>query len=156
MKKGRILNSMLSKAIASMGHGDCLMITDAGFPIPEEKRIDLAIEADKPLVEELLDLVISDFIYERVVVAKELRDYNPDLYNAFDGMCDRCEMETVPHAALVESFTKEAKYIIRSGGFQAWGNIVLYSGVDAPVWFAKPGIIVPEYYEKRVRYKDSD
>ncbi|MDA3832116.1 MAG: D-ribose pyranase [Spirochaetales bacterium] len=154
MKKGRMLNSMLSKAIASMGHGDCLMITDAGFPIPEEKRIDLALEADKPLVEELLALIISDFIYERVVTADELRDYNPNLFKKVSTMCDRCDVETLPHADLVAEYTQKAKYIIRSGGFQSWGNIVLYSGVDAPLWFTKPGIIVPDYYKKRVSCQD--
>ncbi|MGE0073845.1 MAG: D-ribose pyranase [Sphaerochaetaceae bacterium] len=154
MKKGRILNSMLNKAISSMGHGDCLMITDAGFPIPEDKRIDLALEQDKPLIEEVLDLVISDFIYERALVAKELQDYYPDLYKKLSGMCDRCDMETITHAELVETYTRQAKYIIRTGGFQAWGNIVLFSGVDAPIWFTKPGIIVPDFYKKRVAYKE--
>ena len=44
MKLGRILNKKLNTAIADMGHGDMLVICDAGFPIPSEaQRIDLAI-----------------------------------------------------------------------------------------------------------------
>ena len=49
MKLGRILNKKLNTAIADMGHGDMLVICDAGFPIPSEaQRIDLAIEQDLP------------------------------------------------------------------------------------------------------------
>ena len=40
MKRGRILNRELSDALNSMGHGDWLVITDAGFPIPEDGRAD--------------------------------------------------------------------------------------------------------------------
>jgi simple sugar transport system permease protein/D-ribose pyranase len=44
----------------------------------------------------------------------------------------------------------KAKVIVRTGAFDPWGNILLYSGVDAPVWFSKPGLKVPEVYQKRV------
>ena len=30
-----ILNAELNHAIASMGHGDLMIVCDAGFPIPE-------------------------------------------------------------------------------------------------------------------------
>ena len=44
--------------------------------------------------------------------------------------------------------------IVRTGAFEPWGNLALRSGVDAPIWFQKPGTIVPGYYEKRASYKD--
>ena len=34
MNRNRLLNAELSHAIASMGHGDLMIICDAGFPIP--------------------------------------------------------------------------------------------------------------------------
>ena len=154
MKKSRILNKHLNNAIASMGHGDILIISDAGFPIPEEKRVDLAIEQDVPSIADVLDLITSDFIYERVIVAKEQEDYNPVLFDKVKTICDRCSVETIPHNEIIEIFRKKAKFIVRTGGFEPWGNIILYSGIDAPVWFEKPNVIVPSYYEKRTEYKE--
>jgi len=50
-----MLNAQLSQAIASMGHGDLIIVCDAGFPIPSTAwRIDLAIVPDVPDLETVL------------------------------------------------------------------------------------------------------
>ena len=153
MKKSGILNKKLNTAIADMGHSDMLIIADAGFPIPDEaQRIDLAIEKDLPTVEQVLRLVVEDFIYEKVIVANEQKLYNPPCFERVRALCDRCEVETIPHAEIMEKMPKAAKYIVRTGGFEPWGNVILISGVDAPRWFDKPGVITPDYYEKRASY----
>ncbi len=154
MKKSRILNKHLNNAIASMGHGDFIIISDAGFPIPEEKRIDLAIEADVPSIMDILELLVSDFIYERVIVAEEQQENNPLLFAKVTELCDRCEIEKIPHAEMVEVYPEKAKFIVRTGAFEPWGNVILCSGVDAPVWFEKDGTKVPDYYEDRAEYRE--
>ncbi len=153
MKKSRILNKQLNNAIASMGHGDLLIISDAGFPIPNNKRVDLAIEADKPSILEILELIMSDFIYERVIVAEEQKENNSPLYKKIDKLCDRVDIETIPHSEMIGQYNEKAKYIVRTGGFEPWGNVILYSGVDAPLWFKKSGTTIPDYYKDRVNYK---
>ena len=45
----------------------------------------------------------------------------------------------------------KAKVIVRTGAFDPWGNILLYSGVDVPAWFAKPGVVAPDYYAKKMK-----
>lgn len=157
MKKSRILNRSLVAAIADMGHGDIMIISDCGFPIPRaEQRIDLAIEADKPGIAEILDLVMSDFIYERCIVAEEQEKFNPEHFKRVGELSDRCKVETIPHAELISIYPEKAKYIVRTGGLEPWGNVILQSGIDAPVWFAKPGCVVPGYYEERVSYKEKE
>ncbi len=152
MKKSKILSKDLNNAIASMGHGDYLIISDAGFPVPEEKRVDLAIQQDVPSIMDILDLIIDDFIYEMVIVAREQEENNPLLFSKIKNSCDRCEVETVPHSEIITKFRDKAKYIIRTGAFEPWGNVVLCSGVDAPIWFKKEGTKVPDYYEDRANY----
>jgi simple sugar transport system permease protein/D-ribose pyranase len=44
----------------------------------------------------------------------------------------------------------KAKVIVRTGAFDPWGNILLYSGVDVPKWFVKPGTVAPEYYANKI------
>ncbi|MDR1612993.1 MAG: D-ribose pyranase [Planctomycetota bacterium] len=155
MKKGRILNKRLNQAIADMGHGDLLVVCDAGFPIPgDEKRVDLAIEADKPGIAEVLDLVIGDLIYERCIVAAEQKQFNPPLYSRIEGMIDRCPVETLPYDEFMKLAKTGAKYVVRTGAMDPWGNVILCSGIDAPFWFRKPGVITPDFYRERASYQE--
>ncbi len=138
MKKGAILNKRLNTAIADMGHGDTLILCDAGFPIPtEEQRVDLAITQDLPSVIQILELLYGDFIYERVIVAEEQKLYNPIHFKRVCELSARCAVELAPHTDIIGKYRDQAKYFIRTGGLEPWGNIVLVSGIDAPAYFKK-------------------
>ena len=150
MKRKGILNKELMKAIADMGHEQLIVIGDAGGPVNDQaKRIDLAIAEELPTVRQVLELIEDEMIYERVIVAEEQKMYNPKHYQAVCDMSVHCQVETVPHRELMEKYLPQAKYIVRTGGFEPWGNIVLASGIDANKWFQKEGCIVPDYYEER-------
>jgi D-ribose pyranase len=156
MKKGKILNRAFNSAIAEMGHGDVLMVCDAGFPIPREGAtiVDLAITQDLPSVLTVIELLIGDFIYERVIAAEENKLYNPVFHQGLADLIDRCDVETAPHADILEKWKNSAKVFIRTGGLEPWGNIIFVSGIDAPVYFSKKGVIVPDYYKDRVSYRE--
>lgn len=50
MKKGGVLHPLLAQVVASLGHGDLLVVADAGLPIPPGPlRIDLAYAPGRPL-----------------------------------------------------------------------------------------------------------
>jgi D-ribose pyranase len=155
MKKGKILNRAFNSAIAEMGHGDILILCDAGFPIPRDgvTIVDLAITQDLPSVLTVADLLIGDFIYERVMVAEENKLYNPVFHQGLQKRIDRCNVETVPHADILGKWRDSAKVFVRSGGLEPWGNIVFVSGIDAPAYFSKEGVVVPDFYKERVSYK---
>ena len=155
MKRSRILNKYLNMAIADLGHLDYIIIADAGLPIADDaRRVDLAIEKDIPGIDQILELVMSDLIYEECIVAEEQKAYNPPLFEKVSALCTRCPVKTISHDELITVLVPKAKYIIRTGAFQPWGNVVLRCGVDAPVWFQKPGTIVPTYYESRAGHQD--
>jgi len=155
MKKSRILNKYLNAAIADLGHTDLIVIADAGFPIPSDaQRVDLAIEKDVPNIEQILELVMSDLIYEECIEAEEQKSFNPPLFAKVAQLSTRCPVTTIPHEQLIAVMPAKAKYIVRTGAFEPWGNVILRCGVDAPVWFAKPGTQVPTYYESRAGYQD--
>jgi simple sugar transport system permease protein/D-ribose pyranase len=151
MKSGKILNSELSYAVASMGHGDLMIVCDAGFPIPSSTwRIDLAIVQDVPDLETVLTAISEDFIAEKVSYAAEMVENNPPLLAKVKRIFAASNHDPIPHQQILSEMAAKAKVIVRTGAFDPWGNILLYSGVDAPVWFAKPGLKVPEVYAKRV------
>lgn len=160
MRKFGILNRKLNDALASLGHGDVLLVTDAGFPLPYEAQpgtisVDLAIAQDLPDIPTVLKLINDEMIFEECYVALNQAEYNPDLFNEINKIVKRCKIDIVENEKLM-ALGKRAKVLVRTGAFSPWGNIALVSGVNAPVWFSKPGVKVPEFYIERVQYCDED
>ncbi|HVO44486.1 MAG TPA: D-ribose pyranase [Aggregatilineales bacterium] len=152
MRRGLILNSELSHAISSMGHGDLMIVCDAGFPIPTSAwRIDLAVIQDVPDLETVLTAISQELIAEKVAYAAEMADNNPVLLSKVKRIFADGEFSTVPHTQILTEMAYKAKAIVRTGAFDPWGNILLYSGVDVPKWFSKPGTIAPDYYAAKMK-----
>jgi D-ribose pyranase len=152
VNRNRLLNAELNHAIASMGHGDLMIVCDAGFPIPSTAwRIDLAIIQDVPDLETVLSAIAENLIAERVGYADVLPKHNAPLLERVKRLFPDAEHEPVRHEAILSELAAKAKVIVRSGAFDPWGNILLYSGVDVPKWFSKPGVVAPDYYAKKLR-----
>ena len=152
MKRGRILNAELSKAIAVMGHGDLFMVCDAGFPIPLDRwRIDLAIARDVPDLYTVLKLVLAELSVERVLYTDLLHEHNRPLLDRLREMVDGsgADMEAVPNNRMLGELPHGAKVIVRTGAFNPWGNIGLICGTEPDDWFAMPGTVMPEAYRER-------
>lgn len=151
MKRSQLLNNELSHAIASMGHGDLMIVCDAGFPIPSSVwRIDLALIPDVPDLETVLTAINEDYIAEKVAYAAEMSDNNPKLLEKVKRIFPDADHETVPHVDILGGLALKAKVIVRTGAFDPWGNILLYSGVAVKDWFSKPGTIAPDYYKDKM------
>ncbi|MBX3084558.1 MAG: D-ribose pyranase [Anaerolineae bacterium] len=151
MKRGLILNNQLSYALATLGHGDLMIVCDAGFPIPSNVwRIDLALIQDVPDLETVLTAISKEYIAEKVAYAAEMADNNPVLLGKVKRIFADSEYSTLPHADILGTMASKAKVIVRTGAFDPWGNILLYSGVDVPKWFSKPGTIAPDYYASKL------
>lgn len=155
MKKSGILNSGINQIITSIKHGQKLMVTDAGFPIPQGAYVvDLALVADVPSIIQVLKPLFEEMIYEDVVVATEQKENNPRHYEKLVKLIRRCQVRTVAHEVILKEMTTGVDYYIRTGAFQPWGNVIITSGIDAASWFAKEDVIVPESYRDRVAYSE--
>lgn len=156
MKRSGIFNQPLNSVLASLGHGDLLIVSDVGFPIPTAvTRIDMAIAADLPDLRTMLALLSQELFTERVVIAEEMEEYNRPLYAWLHEHFAGVEFETRPHAEMLGPVAASAKAIVRTGAFDPWGNIGLVSGVDVARFFTsggsiKEGIVVPDYYRDRL------
>jgi D-ribose pyranase len=129
MKKNTLLNSQLSALIARMGHGDMLVIGDAGLPIPPgPERIDLAVCRGTPGMLAVLDAVLSEMQVEAAVIASELQDGNPMLAKI---LCDKvapARVETIDHEAF-KALNGKACAMVRTGECTPYANIILRAGV---------------------------
>jgi len=151
MKRHGLLNAELNGAIASLGHGDILIVCDAGFPIPAHvKRIDLAVVEGLPTLEQVLQAVAAEFITEKVIFADEVKANNPPLAQLLERIFGRADLDTVSHAEMLTTMAGKAKVVVRTGDFNPWGNIALVSGVDAKRWFDRRGVVTPPFYQERI------
>ena len=130
MKRHGILNSDISRVLSYMGHTDCICIGDCGLPIPDEtERIDLAVKFGVPTFMDVLKEVGNDMKIEKIVLAEEIKEYNPqilaEIKEYFAGQ--EVEVEYVSHVGL-KRMTKECKAVIRTGETTPYANIILQSG----------------------------
>ena len=125
MKRTPLLHSELSGLIAAMGHGDLLVIGDAGLPVPSGVRcIDLAVTRGVPRFLDVLDAVLAELVVERSAWASEAStDLNAALRTRALG-----ENRTVAHDAF-KALTRDARAIVRTGEFTPYANVALWSGV---------------------------
>jgi D-ribose pyranase len=129
MKKIGILNQPLSAVIAGLGHMDTLVIADAGLPIPAEtQRIDLALTEGIPTFLDTLGAVLREVQVERVIVAEEMLDVSPGIYEAIVELLGDLPIETVTHLIFKEQ-TRSARAVVRTGEFTPYANVILVAGV---------------------------
>ncbi len=129
MKKRELLNSEISYLISKLGHTDTIVISDAGLPIPKNvHRIDLALVPGKPSFLDVLDAVLTEMKVEKITIASEMEQQNPELHDKINHRFKNIEIEKIEHNDFKNETTK-AKAVIRSGEFRPFANIILQSGV---------------------------
>lgn len=131
MKKAMLLNSSLSAVISKMGHMDTLTIGDAGLPIPHGiERIDLAVSKGIPSFGSVLTAVLSELEVQRVIIASEMKEINPLLFEKIVAEFTNkgIEIVEVSHTQFKE-LTKTSVAVVRTGECKPYANIILESGV---------------------------
>ncbi|MFI8889690.1 D-ribose pyranase [Streptomyces paradoxus] len=127
MKKSGILNRHLAGALAELGHGDGVLVCDAGMPIPDGPRVvDLAFRAGVPAFAEVLDGLLAELVVEGATAAQELRDANPEASALLEGHFPGLRL--VSHERLKE-LSAEARLIVRTGEARPYANVLLRCGV---------------------------
>lgn len=129
MKRTALLHAELSQAIAMLGHGDMIVIGDAGLPVPDgPRRIDLALTPGIPRVTDVLRVVLTEMQVERAVVAQEALDLNGDTLPAWCEGQLAVAPEAISHADF-KRLSAQAKAVVRTGECSPYANIILIAGV---------------------------
>jgi len=129
MKRTTLLHAELSDVVARLGHGDLLVLGDAGLPIPDgPRRIDLAVSADVPRLQEVLAAVLAEMQVEGAVVAEELAPRNPAVHAELRRQLGDTPVQTLSHEQF-KLATRQARAIVRTGEFSPYANVILRSGV---------------------------
>lgn len=132
MKKTPLLNVALSRLIASLGHGDMVVIGDAGLPVPPGvELIDLALTHGVPDFISTLKVVLSEMQVESHALAKEIFDKQPTALNTLEQLNEEGALgrrDLLSHEQC-KVLSRQARAIVRTGECQPYCNIVLVAGV---------------------------
>ncbi|MFJ3450481.1 D-ribose pyranase [Pseudomonas sichuanensis] len=132
MKKTPLLNVALSRVIAGLGHGDIVVIGDAGLPVPPGvELIDLALTPGIPDFASVLRVVLSEMQVERHVLAEEIIQAAPPALVEVErlrgeGVIGPCQLLT--HAEF-KVLCQQARAVVRTGECKPYSNIALVAGV---------------------------
>jgi len=127
VKRTALLHAELSHAIATLGHGDMLVIGDVGLPIPPgPRRIDLALTPGIPAVADVLRVVLEEMQVEKAVIAAEAVERNGGQLPTW------CQLPVEPRTLSHEEFkrlTQQARVMVRTGECTPYANVILVAGV---------------------------
>ncbi len=130
MRKGKMLNSEIVYTLSKMGHTDTITIADAGLPMDNNvKRIDLALTKNIPSFLEVFKTIKDEMVIEKAIIAKEIVNINPTIYEEIKKNLNNIEIELVTHEEF-KVCTKTTKAVVRTGECSPYANIILVSGVD--------------------------
>ncbi|MFD6167464.1 D-ribose pyranase [Streptomyces coeruleorubidus] len=127
MKRNGILNRHLAGAVAELGHGDGVLVCDAGMPIPDGPRVvDLAFRAGVPSFAEVLEGLLAELVVEGATAAAEVREANQEASDLLDGHFP--SLDLVSHERLKE-LSAGARLVVRTGEARPYANVLLRCGV---------------------------
>ncbi len=128
MKKGGILNPAICSLIAELGHGDELLIVDAGYPLPPDGHvIDLTLIPGIPRFLDVLRAVSEELVIEGITVAAEITEFSPKMYQEILKTVGDVDIDEVPHHEFKEQ-SEGVKGVIRTAEFTPYTNVRILCG----------------------------
>ena len=125
-----ILHPELLVLIASAGHGDVIVLTDAGLRVPKgAKRIDLALTCGVPTIVDVVRAMNEELVIEAATVATEFNVWNPDVYAATMAVLPVTPDER-PHQELMNDMAERAYAYVKTGECSAYASVALVCGVN--------------------------
>lgn len=133
MRPSGLLHGELLSALAAMGHGDELVVADAGLPTPADvPRIDLAVLPGVPSFEAVLRAVLGEFVVEGATWAEEATGNGSGVDRLLSALlreaCPMASFQRVPHEEL-KRMVRRARLVVRTGEFTPYANVILRGGV---------------------------
>ena len=129
MKKTPLLNAELSRLVATLGHGDAVVIADAGLPVPAGTPvIDLALTRGVPSFGQVLQALLTEMQVERAEHATEMLDRSPHMAELLLQALPDVPLTTVSHDTFKQR-CRTARAIVRTGEFTPYANVMLFAGV---------------------------
>ena len=130
MRSQGILHAELVAAIATLGHGEIMVLGDAGLTIPPGvQRIDLGLVEGIPGITDVLEAVLSELSVESAIIASEWAEWDPTRRAEALDLLGDMPVDERPHLQLRVDMESEARVWVRTGECTAYANVCLVAGV---------------------------
>jgi D-ribose pyranase len=132
-----LLHPALARIVAGIGHGQTLVLADAGLPIPPGvERIDLAVTCGVPGLAPVLEAVVAELAVERAIIAREASEAPASGKESLPQLLSRVlspgtPVEAISHEEL-KARSAQAVAVVRTGECTPYWNVILVAGVSFP------------------------
>lgn len=127
LRDHQILNPQLLERLASAGHGDIVVVADAGLPISDGTCvIDLSLVPGIPSFGQVLEVVLASLHVDTAVISNESRDH--DIGIQLDQLLSGLPIESVDHEHF-KDLSRRSHVVIRTGECTPYANVALVAGV---------------------------
>ena len=139
--KARLLNGRLAEALATLRHGEMIFISDAGAGVsanaliplaPHVEVLDLGIMTGVPSLRQLLPVMKETGDLEGAIVAREMRDSNPEGRTLVDDVFGAEKVHEITYLPDMYKLRDRAKLVVQTGEYVPHGNVVLIGGYTSP------------------------
>lgn len=128
MRDSGLWHPRLAALVAGMGHGDTIVVADAGLPVPAGVEVvQLAVARGVPAFLPVLEAVAAELVVEEATIADELTDAG-----ILAGLRDRLAgipVKTTSHDNL-KLACRQARAVVRTGEATPFANVILHAGVS--------------------------
>ena len=130
LKTSPLLNGRLASAVATLRHGDMIVVADAGLPAPPGvETLDLAVTPGIPSLADVLPALRDAAVLHEVLVATDMGRVNPTRRALVGEIFTSDEIREVPHEE-IEALLPRAALIVQTGECTPYANVVLVGGVS--------------------------
>ena len=139
MKETGVINRNLARLLSEQGHQDRMMVCDAGFAIPQGiEVVDLSLKKDTPTVDQVLEELKEHYSTEKIVMAEETKNISPGKFETVRDILGRdLPVEVIEHQEL-KRLSHDIKFVIRTGDFTSYSNVLLISGAGDRWYLENP------------------
>lgn len=126
---GGILNPRLAAAIVGLGHGQTIVIADAGLSVPTNVEVlDLSLVTGVPGFFETTRAIAEELVVERVTIAREMGTHSQALRDQVCGLFGILNVQEVSQEEL-KVMMSDAALVVRTGECTPYANAILKGGV---------------------------
>ena len=132
MKKNGCIHPQIMEALASVGHGDQILIADGNYPLeskcPDSRRVYLGLRSGEPTVTAVLETILSEINVEAASVMKP-DEGRPEIYDEFNQLLSGIELKEESRWDFYEVAARAAvRLAISTGEKRTFANILLTVG----------------------------
>ncbi len=127
MRPDGLWHPRLVAVLTAMGHGDEIVVADAGLPVPDKVEcIDLVWSRAEPRMLSVLRAVLAELVVEAAWLATQTAE--PDLVTGLDDVLKGLPVHRLDHEDLKERLDG-ARAVVRTGETTPFANVILTAGV---------------------------